>query len=249
MESLRVMNLANNKPLTSRASIAGLVLLSMGLVAGCDDSDSSKVADALNQDIDISGTASASGGAPLGTVAVSVLNLANDASIDTGTTDSAGAYTVKGIKDTESYVEYTRSGYASALSRVIDQDSNLAGLDVVMYTTAEAEAAIDTAFGGMALNLADKGWLVVDVENSGGEVNGATVAVTAAPDGGGSTNCDGTLTGTNVTSAPPCSPARTGPMYLAYYDDNTIDVTVTVGSTTYKAPVRKGEVTYVLVQQ
>jgi hypothetical protein len=64
-------------------------------------------------------------------------------------------------------------------------------------------------------------------------------------------NCDGTLTGANITTAlPPCNPDREGPMYLAYFDgDAEITVTVAGSAGDVVAPVRMGEATFFEVEQ
>jgi len=91
---------------------------------------------------------------------------------------------------------------------------------------------------------------VVNVEDSAGnEVDGVTITPSSSPAGGGALKCDGTLSGSNVTVAPPCVPERAAPMYLAYYDaDAEIGITIT-GSPALRAPLRVGEVTYIVVVQ
>jgi hypothetical protein len=75
---------------------------------------------------------------------------------------------------------------------------NTTGLDFEILSVANAETIIDTAFGGMMLDLADKAWLVVIVEDSMGiEVDGATITPEPMPAGGGALLCDGMFSGTS----------------------------------------------------
>ncbi len=68
-----------------------------------------------------------------------------------------------------------------------------------------------------------------------------TISTTGTTIDTAATACDGTDSGSDVTIAP--CPSRNGPMYFAYFDIDSTEVTVTVGSDSQLAPVRRGEVT------
>ena len=169
-------------------------------------------------------------------------------------TRSGGDYSIEVQENIDTYLEYSADGFATLNGRFLNLSDDLAGVDIGMITEDEADTVIDSAFGGLVFDLEDEAWLAINVEDqAGNEVDGATVAVSPSPAGGGATNCNGTLTGGSVTFAPPCAGGRSGPMYLAYFDNNNeivITVTDTAGNQSVQmlsAPVRVGEVTFVTV--
>ena len=222
------------------------MFLVAGILAGCSSSDDNPPPPIPDVTVDLRGNITDINDQPIAGAMVNVYLTLNDSSAeDTATTNASGSYMVTVIENASVYFEVQASGYATVNSEIVSFATNQTGLNISIPTIAEAEAIIDAAFGGMALNLADKAWLAINVYNAGGdEQNGVTVSVTPIAAGGGAANCDGTLTGGNVTSAPPCNPARDGVMYLAYYDANTT-VDISVSDDSASAPVRMGEVTFV----
>ncbi|MCP4332323.1 MAG: hypothetical protein GY785_06680 [Gammaproteobacteria bacterium] len=163
-------------------------------------------------------------------------------------TDASGAYTINAHKDTPVSLTFFKIHLATLHTQYKAFSENTAGLDFETVSVSDAKIVIDTAFGGMTWDLADKAWLAIDVADSMG-VNIAGVTITPAPvtDGGGALKCDGTLSGASMTIA--CMPVRSGPMYFAYYDtDAEISITVT-GSSAISAPVRVGELTVIDVEK
>lgn len=173
-----------------------------------------------------------------------------DTQDSTGSSNTSGVYSVDVMKNTDTYLEFAKIGYATLNSAFDSYSQDTAGVDFEMLLIGEAETDIDTAFAGMVFALPDKAWLAVNVETiAGAEVDGATVGTSLTAGGGGALNCDGTLTGANITTAlPACVPPRVGPMYLAYFDA-AAEVTISVGGSAVVAPVRVGELTSVTFVQ
>ena len=160
--------------------------------------------------------------------------------------DGAGLYGASVNQAAASYLEFSKTDFATFNSPSFSISADISAVNVSMYPTPIANQIIGAATGGMALTLPDKGWLAINVyDGTGNEVSGVTLTSTPAQSGGGALFCNGTPNGTNVTDAtPPCIPARIGPMYLAYFD-NSVDVSVTAtgSSDVVAAPVRVGEIT------
>jgi hypothetical protein len=199
--------------------------------------------------VTVSGTLDSSAGAvDAATVkSVTVASAGSDIDGADATSDAAGAFSISVPQDTENYMEFSKSGFATVNSPLFSAAQNVPGVTVRMLTETEAASVISTAFGGMMLSLADKAWLAIDVlDATGSEISGVFITSNPLPDGGGALFCDGSLTGANVTAAfPPCNPARLGPMYLAYYDAaREVSVTASGSSDVIDAPVRVGEVTF-----
>jgi hypothetical protein len=202
---------------------------------------------ALSGRLDENGTAFA--GATIS--AFLVTTPATDSVQSTVQSDVGGIYTVEVLRNTDTYLELSNAGYATLNSRFGAFDRDTSGLDFDMVPESDAEAGIDAAFGGMAFDLADKAWLAINVEDSSGnEVDGIGITTMPAIAGDGALNCDGSLTGSDITAAiPACNPAREGPMYLGYFDaDTEVGITATGSSDAPIAPVRVGEVTVVSIE-
>lgn len=165
-------------------------------------------------------------------------------------TDAAGSYTATIILGVSTHFTFDKLGYAVLNTQYRAFSENTSGLDFEVVLAADAETVIDIAFDGMGLDLADKAWLAIDVQDaSGDDVAGVTITPDSSPNGGGTLNCDGTLSGGNTTADPACVSDRTGPMYLAYYDADT-EITIAIsGSSAISAPVRLGAVTFIVVEQ
>jgi hypothetical protein len=200
--------------------------------------------------VNISGTLD-DAGAPVDGVTARALTVASgtvDNEEASTMSNAMGQYTIVFPLNAAGYLELSKTGFATLNTRIGSFDMNTAGVDFGMIQEIGAESAIDTAFGGMMFDLPDKAWLAINVEDAvGNEVDGATITVVPAPAGGGTLNCDGTLTGGNVTSAnPPCNPPRAGSMFLAYFDaDTQVDITVSGSAEIVAAPLRMGELTIV----
>ena len=240
-----------SQPFWKGALMASIMLAGLITIVGSGSSGDDATAPP-DITVDLSGTVRADDGTPIEGVSVEVF-LANalGAPEDTDTTNASGEYTVTVLESAPAYTKFAKTGYATLNSEFDSYAVNTSKLDIEPVTVNEAEAIIDTVFGGMMLDLADKAWLAVTVENANGdEVNDA--AITSAPvvDGGGALKCDGTLTGSNMTVAP-CNPDRDGPMYLAYFDadHDSVSVTVSGSSGTVSAPVRVGEITFIEIEQ
>jgi hypothetical protein len=221
--------------------------------SGGDDNSAGDPTFGANNTVDLSGTLDASGTGFSGVAIKAFLVTAPtmDSEQASATSNTSGQYSITVLRNTDTYLELSSAGYATQNSRFGSFDQDAGGLDFGMIPENDAEAVIDAAFGGMALNLADKAWLAVNVEDANGnEVDGVSVTTVPARAGGGALKCDGSLTGSDITAAAPaCNPERGGPMYLAYYDANTeVAISATGSSDAPIAPVRVGEITFVSIQ-
>lgn len=199
--------------------------------------------------VNVSGTTDLDGAPEDGVTVTSVLvtTAATDDVQSTTTSDANGAYTLTVLSDTDTYFEFSKANLATINTQFMQFAQDTAGLDYGMILATDVEAVIDATFGGMAFDLADKAWFALNViDANGDEVDGVAITTTPAVVGGGALNCDGTLTGANITAAqPPCNPERGGPMFLAYFDgDAEITVTVAGSAGDVVAPVRVGEATF-----
>ena len=169
----------------------------------------------------VSGTLSSSIGPVDGATLKSLTIVAEtDTEQSTSTSDASGAFSISVQQGTQSYLEFSKTGFATRNSPFFFVAQNISAVNIAMLSESDAGSIIGTAFGGMMLSLADKAWLAIDVRDAtGSEISGVFITSTPLPNGGGALFCNGTLTGANVTAAsPPCNPPRAGPMYLAYFD-------------------------------
>jgi hypothetical protein len=152
-----------------------------------------------------------------------------------------GTFSIEVLKNTPVSAQVSKTGFATLNSAKEALNANESGFDVELVTTADAESVVSAAFSGP--KLADVAWLAVNVVDSADvEVNGVTISTTGSPVATAAIDCDGIGSNFNVTIAP--CPSRDGPMYFAYFDTDSTEVTVTAGSDSQLAPVRRGEVTF-----
>jgi hypothetical protein len=157
------------------------------------------------------------------------------------TTLDDGTFSIEVLKNTPVSAQVSKSGFATLNSAKEALNANESGFDVELVTTVDAEAVIAEVFPGPT--LAGNAWLVAKVvDNTDEEVSGITISTTGSPVDTAATDCNGNDSSGDVTIAP--CPSRDGPMYLAYFDTDSIEVTVTAGSDSQLAPVRRGEVTF-----
>jgi len=205
-----------------------------------------------SDEVSIVGTLTGSGGFLDGvTVRAMVLTSpATDSQESMTTSNTSGVYSIDVAENTDIYFEFSEAGFATLNTQFNTFADDTSGIDADLLLTNEANDVLDAAFMGMMFTLPDRAWLIVDVENAAGdEVDGATITTAPVAVGGGALNCDGTLTGGDITTAiPACNPARSGPMYLVYFDAD-VEVTITVGTQALVAPVRVGEFTDIRVVQ
>lgn len=147
------------------------------------------------------------------------------------------------LKNDAVFLRATKDSFTTINSAKAPLNVNVSGLDIGMPTGDEAQSVIDTAFSPATTLLANKAWLVVDIEDANGdEVNGQTIASTISVAAEVYTECNGTDSGATATTGP-CSSGRPSPMYIAYFDAAG-EANITVGSETQVAPIRMGEITY-----
>ena len=218
------------------------------ILSACSSSDVEKIL--ADEFVTVSGQTTDMNDAPLPDVAIEGVHTIPGGLLSSITTsDADGNFSLSVIKDDAFYLRATKSTYATINTVKGALSANESNFDIGMPTVIEAQAVIILAFASATPipNLADKAWLVVDVSDANGEVDGATIAPSPAPDAFVYTDCNGVETTSNTATEAPC-PNRPGPMYIAYYDAST-EITVTVGSETQTAVVRKGEVTILEFEQ
>ena len=228
---------------------AGLILTSiMGglfILSSCSSDDAAQII--ADEFISISGKITSSAN-PTGEEGVTVKGIYSDGNIlnPSTTTIADGTYSLDVLKNTPVSAQASKSTFATLNSAKEALSANETGFDVEMVASTDAEAAIATVFPGPT--LAGQAWLAVNVvDASDVEVNGVAISTTGSPTDTAATACDGTDSGGDVTVAP--CPTRGGPMYFAYFDADSIEVTVTAGSASQLAPVRRGEITYLEFEQ
>jgi hypothetical protein len=228
-----------NKGIYILAGITGVLFI----LTGCSSSDDA-VQVIADEFVSISGKLTSSAN-PAGESGVTVKGIYSDGNIlnPETTTDPAGVFSLDVLKNTAVSLQTSKSSFATLNSAKEALSVNETGLDIELVTSSDAESAIANVFSGPI--LAGFAWLVVDViDSSDVQVNGVTISTTGSPIDTAATACDGTDSGGNVTIAPPCVPSRDGPMYFAYFDIDSTEVTVTAGASSQLAPVRRGEVTF-----
>jgi len=261
-EKLIMMNNSQSKVTCSQPGFFSIssvcitpVLIGL-LLAGCGGSGGGTPASVIPPEatVVVSGTIDLDGVVTDGISVTSMLvvTAATDGVQSTTTSDANGDYTLTILSDTDTYFEIAKADLATINTQFMQFPQDTAGLNYGMILVTDVEALIDAAFGGMALDLSDKAWLAINiVDANGDEIDGVTITSVPGVVGGGALNCDGSLTGANITAAqPPCNPERGGPMFLAYFDsDAEITVTVTGGAGDVVAPVRLGEATFFEIEQ
>ena len=164
-------------------------------------------------------------------------------------TDANGAFTIDVLKNTAVSLQASKAGFATLNSAKEALSLDVDDADFELATTAEADAILFDAFGA-GPTLGGQAWLAVNVlnGNTGAEIPGVTITTTGAPVAVVYTNCDGTNSGGVVTVVNvPCN--RDGTMYLAYFDTDSTEVAVSDGITQQLAPVRRGQITFLEIEQ
>ena len=161
--------------------------------------------------------------------------------------DASGNFSLQVLKGDAFYLRGTIATYATMNSAKGALSVDEVGFDIGIPTETEAQDVINLVFTDVTPNLADKAWLVVDVVTAanGDDVSGQTITAASTPDAEVYPDCDGAPTSGPTIAG--CTD-RSTPMYMAYYDA-TIETTVTVGSETQTAVIRKGEITYLEFEQ
>lgn len=226
------------------ACITGLVFI----LSACSSDDAAQVI--ADEFVNISGTITTSiPGDEVG-VAVKGIYSDNDPLNPSTTTGAGGVFSLPVLKNRAVSVQASKAGFATLNSAKEEFSVNEPGANAELPTTAEAEGAILTAFGA-GPTLAGQAWLAVDVldANTGDDIAGIAISTTGTPVGVVFTTCTGGDSGLAVTVVDdvPCN--RDGPMYFAYFDTDSTEVTVSDGTTQQLAPVRRGEVTFLEFEQ
>jgi hypothetical protein len=160
-------------------------------------------------------------------------------------TDTNGDYFLQVLKNEEAFLKLSKAGFASVNTLKLVLNTDLSVDDISLPTVIEAEATINTAFAS-PLPLVGHAWLMVDVVDiSGAERDGETILSSPVPATDEVyTDCDGSdSTGAATTL---CGPGiRVGPMYIAYFD-SPAEATISVNNVTQTAPLRVGEITYLV---
>ena len=230
------------KKVTIKSKVCYLLSAAMGGILILSSCSSDEV-EALIKDetVNVSGTVS-SASAGLGGVKVKGIYSDNDVLNPETTTATDGTFTLTVLKDIAVSLQASASNYVTLNSEKTKLSVDETGLDIELPTSTDAEAAINQVFPGQT--IVGSAWLVVNVVNSSDvEVGGVAISTTGTPTDTAATNCDGTDSNGNITIAS-CSPDRDGPMYFAYFDTESAEVTVTAGADSQLAPVRRGEVTF-----
>ena len=195
-----------------------------------------------DETVKVSGTINNNSGTGLGGVTVKGIYSDNDPLNPSTTTATDGTFSLTLLKNIAVSLQASATNYVTLNSAKEALNADESGLEIDLPTTAEAQQVITDAFGA-GPTLAGYAWVAVNVvDGSDNEVNGVTISVTGSPVDTAATDCNGNDSGDVVTIAP--CPTRGGPMYFAYYDTNSAEVTVTAGADSQVAPVRRGEVTF-----
>ena len=226
------------------ACIMGLLFI----VSGCSSDDAAQaIADEF---VAISGTIYSTDNpesSGKGEPGVTVKGIYSDGNIlnPSTTTVADGSFSLDVLKNDAVSVQASKGGFTTLNSAKEALSVNEPGANIELPTTAEAEGAILAAFGA-GPTLAGQAWLAVDVldANTGDDIAGIAISTTGTTGGVVFTNCAGNDSGDVVTVVDviPCN--RDGPMYFAYFDTDSTEVTVSDGTSSQLAPVRRGEVTF-----
>jgi hypothetical protein len=221
------------------------------VLSACSSDDAAQaIADEF---VALSGKISSSNNpAPAGEEGVTVKGIYSDNNpLNTSTTTGAdGSFSLDVLKNMAVSLQASKGGFATLNSAKEALSVGVNDADFELPTNAEVEDAIFTAFGA-GPTLAGQAWLAVNVVdgNTGDDVPGVAISTIVTPDGYLYTDCNGNNSGLLVTvvDANPCN--RDGPMYFAFYSTDSIEVTVSDGTTQQLAPVRRGEVTFLEFEQ
>lgn len=165
-------------------------------------------------------------------------------------TVTGGVFSLDVLKNTAVSLRASKNGFATLNSAKEALSVDILDADFELATTAEAETMLSDAFGGGPW-LDGQAWLAVNVldANTGAEIAGVAISTTGSPFNVVYTNCAGNDVGATATlvDVTPCN--RDGTMYLAYFDADSTEVTVSDGTSSQLAPVRRGEVTFLEFEQ
>ena len=186
---------------------------------------------------------------PAGEEGVSVTGIYSDGNLlnPSTRTRAGGAFSLPVLKNTAHSVQVSKTGSDLVTLNSAKQTLNadISGFDVEVPTTMEVDDAILNAFSA-AIALPGQAWLAVNVVDgvTDEDVADVVISITGAPGFYIYTNCAGTgiSAPATVVNESPCN--RGGPMYLAYFDTDNAEVTVSDGLTQQLAPVRRGELTF-----
>jgi hypothetical protein len=155
------------------------------------------------------------------------------------------------LKNTAVSFQATKGGFATLNSAKEALSVDVTDADFDLPTTAEVEGAITTAdLGDGTTLLPGFAWLAVNVNDVNGEdVPGVSISTTGTTVDVVYTDCTGIDSTFMVTvvDAIPCN--RGGPMYMAYFDTDSTEVTVSDGISSQLAPARRGQVTFLEFEQ
>ena len=184
-------------------------------------------------------------------VTITAIDPSASLSYDPVTTDASGNYSITINRNTPLYFRLQKTtGYPTLNNALDSYVADITDKDIALFTTERAQDVITRAFA-FNPSLAGWSWLFVDVVLSNGE-DSSGITITASDASGALidatvTNCDGTNSGDVVTIACTGNDTRDGPMFIAYYDEDT-DITVEISgarNAEQSAPVRIGQITYV----
>lgn len=224
--------------------IVALVAILLGIVGCGSDGDGSGFKPPAGATVDLSGIVS-DGVDPVEDATVSAF-LAGTPDVPEAITTSneLGEYLLTVLASTPLSRQYSKAPLFATVNTIYRSfGADTAGLDFELLSVVDAAKAINDAFVGM-WGVNDKAWLWISIVDSGNEVADVIITTDAIADGGGPLDCDGLYSGLGMTIA--CDPARTGPMYLAYFDaDAEIEILAEGGAIAFaaSAPVRVGEIT------
>ena len=233
------MNIEKNKSWYLFASLFVSVLT----LQACSSDDAQNIVDGALGNVTVSGKITSSAN-PSGEQGVSVKGIYGTVLGETSpeTTDATGVYSLVVLKDTPVSLQASKAGFVTLNSAKVTLSANEDNFNVEMVSSTDAEAAINQVFPGQT--VAGSAWLVVNVVDSGDvEIGGVTISTTGTPTDTAATNCDGTDSNGDTTIAS-CIPDRDGPMYFAYFDTDSAEITVTAGTDSQLAPIRRGQVTF-----
>ena len=234
-----------NKATYILTCVTGLVFI----LSACSSDDASTVF--ADEFIALSGTIT-SNSIPAEEAGVTVKGIYSDNNPLNPQTDTAtdGSFSLNVLKNTAVSLQASKAGFATLNSAKEALSVDINDADFELATIAEADTLLFDAFGASP-TLVDQAWLAVNVldGNTGAEIAGVAISTTGTPGGVVYTNCAGNDVGAVVTVVDiiPCN--RDGTMYLAYFDTDSTEVTVSDGITQQLAPVRRGQITFLEIEQ
>ena len=233
----------NIQPVCLLAVATGLTFM----LSACSNDD---IADLLaGESVTISGTITGTRGIALENVRVEAVYSSPGGALNpVAITDADGNYVLQVFKNDTLYLHVSKSAFVTTNTARATFDVDQTKLDLAIFSEAEAQAVIDTAFVSTAPVLINHAWLLIDVVDSNGdEMNGQAVISTLMPTEQVYTDCDGTDSGGDVTTGAPCPVDREAPMYIAYFDSPG-ETGINVDDGALVAPIRMGEFTYVVFE-